>query len=139
MPEPYREPVAHRKVEFSEKELNAILAHNTGLAHKMAIDLSDNLLSLRLLIPLDDEMPFFGGKTLKVTAGLALSYAGGNPLIIVKGLSVWGVPVPNAYMGGIKNLDIVKEFDESKFWRTISTGINDIKVSEGNMQILLKQ
>jgi len=33
------------------------LATNTDLAHKLAIDLSKNLASAKLLVPLDPDMP----------------------------------------------------------------------------------
>ena len=86
-PEPSREQGAHRDVTFTERELNALLATNTDLAHKLAIDLSENLASAKLLVPLHDpDMPFFGGKTLKVRPWSCASKAGRC------GISLWGVP-----------------------------------------------
>jgi len=52
-PEAYTEDGASREIRFSEKEINALLANNTDLASRLAIDLSDNLASARLLIHLD--------------------------------------------------------------------------------------
>ena len=129
-PERYSEEGANREVRFSEREINGLLARNTDLASKLAIDLSDDLASAKLLIPLDPEFPFLGGKTLKVTAGLELRYDKGNPVVMLKGISVWGVPIPNAWLGGIKNIDMVKEFGaEEGFWKAFSAGIENILVS----------
>ena len=44
-PEPYSEVGASRSVTLSERELNGLLAKNTDMARKLAIDLSDDLLS----------------------------------------------------------------------------------------------
>ena len=59
-PEIYSEERASREIHLSEKELNGVLAKNTDLASKLAIDLSDNLASAKLLIHLDPDFPFIG-------------------------------------------------------------------------------
>ncbi|MGH8605518.1 MAG: arginine N-succinyltransferase, partial [Gammaproteobacteria bacterium] len=73
-PEPYSEEGADRTIRFSEKELNALLAKNTDLARKLAVDLSEGLVSAKLLVPLEEDFPVLGGKTLKMRAGLGLAY-----------------------------------------------------------------
>ena len=139
-PEPYNEEGVGREIRFTEREINGLLAKNTDLASRLAIDLSDNLASAKLLIPLDPDFPFLGGKTLKVAAGLELRYESGNPVVALKGVSIWGVPIPDAWLGGIKNVDLVKEFGaEEGFWRTFSAGIENISVKEGNISIKLKK
>jgi len=139
-PEPYSEEGAKREISFSEKELNAMLAKNTELADKVAIDLSDNLASARMIIPVDPDFPFLGGKTVKVNAGAELAYANGRPIVILKGISVWGVPIPNAWLGNIKNVDLVKEFGgDEGFWKSFSDGVENITVIEGQLQIKLKE
>lgn len=139
-PERYSEDDAKRTVSFSERELNALIAQNTDLAPKLAIDLSDNLASAKLLVPLDPELPFFGGKTLKVTAGLELRYENQKPVVALKGISFWGVPVPNAWLGGIKNVDLVREFGAGGgFWQLFSKGVAYIRVEEGQLTIKLKE
>ncbi len=139
-PEPYSEVGAKREVGFSEKELNAMLAKNTDLADKMAIDLSENLASIRMIIPLDPDFPFLGGKTLKANAGAELAYTNGRPVVVLKGVSVWGVPIPNAWLGNLKNVDLVGEFGgDEGFWKSFSDGVENIHVEEGNLKIKLKE
>ncbi len=139
-PERYSEEGASRTIRFTERELNALLARNTDLAHRLAIDLSENLASAKLLVPLDPEIPILGGKTLKITAGLELRYAQRKPVVILKGISIWGVPIPNAWLGGIKNIDLVEEFDaEGGFWPTFAAGVDDIRVEEGWLTIRFKE
>lgn len=79
-----------------------------------------------------------GGKTLKVSAGTELAYANGRPIVILKGVSVWGVPIPNAWLGNLKNVDLVKEFGgDEGFWKTFAEGIEDIHIVEGELKIKL--
>lgn len=139
-PEPYSEEHANRSIILSERELNALLAKNTDLARKLAIDLADNMASARLLVPLDPDFPFLGGKTLRVNAGLELAYAEGRPVVVLKGVSIWGTPIPNAWLGNLKNVDLVKEFGaEEGFWKSFADGVDYIRVEEGRLQIRLKE
>ena len=139
-PEPYSEKGAKREIEFTERELNALLAKNTDLARKVAIDLYENLISARVLLPVDEDFPVLGGKLLRLRSGLGFSYSQGKPIVVLKGISVMGVPVPNAWLGGIKNIDLVERFDSEKgFWKTFAAGVEDIKVEEGRLKIRLKE
>ena len=139
-PVPYSEVGAKREVSFSEKELNAMLAKNTDLSDKIAIDLSDNLASANIIVPIDPDFPILGGKTLKANAGAELAYKDGKPVVILKGVSVWGVPIPNAWLGNYKNVDLVKEFGNNQgFWKSFADGVENIHVSEGQLIIKLKE
>jgi len=139
-PEPYSETNANREIHFSEKELNALVANDKNLASKMAIDLADNLASVKLLIDLDPDFPFIGGKTLKVNAGLELKLNKGQPRAILKGISIWGVPLPNAWLGNLKNTDLFKEYGQSSgFWQAMNEGIETLEIKEGELYIKLKE
>ena len=139
-PEPYSEAGASREISLSEKELNALIATNTDLASRLAIDLSDDLASAKLLVPLDPSAPILGGKTLKLSAGMELRYAEGKPVVMLRGVSIWGVPLPNAWLGGIKNIDLIQEFGtEPGFWQAFADGVEGIEVREGRVRIRLKE
>jgi len=139
-PVPYSEVGANREVSFTEKELNAMLAKNTDLADKAVIDLSDNLASVNVLMPLDPEFPVLGGKTLKLNAGAELAFSNGKPIVKLKGVSLWGVPMPNAWLGNLKNVDLVKEFGgDEGFWKSFADGVENIHVAEGRLVIKLKE
>lgn len=139
-PEPYSEVGASREIAFTERELNAMLATNTDLARKLAIDLSDDLVSAKLLIPLDEDFPVLGGKTLRVNAGLELAYRDGRPVVVLKGVSLMGVPIPNAWLGNMKNVDLVQEFEADRgFWKSFADGVDHIHVEKGRMIVRLKE
>ena len=139
-PEAYSEAGATREVSLTERELNALLAKNTDLAQKLAIDLSSNLMSAKLLVPVDPDFPVLGGKTLRVNGGLEVAYQNGKPIVILKGVSIMGIPVPNAWLGGMKNIDLVKEFSASEgFWKAFSDGVENIHVEDGRLLIKLKE
>lgn len=139
-PEKYSEEGTEGVVELSERELNALLAKNTDLSDKLAIDLSDDLLSAKLLIPMAPDFPVIGGKTIKVSVGIELAFKNSRPIVILRGVSLMGVPVPNAWLGGLKNIDLIQEFGQDEgFWRAFSDGVEDMHVEEGRFKIKLKE
>ena len=139
-PHKYSEESGERELSFSEKELNSLLASNTNMAKKLAIDLSRDLVSVRLLVPVDRDFPLLGGKTLRLSTGVEMSYKDGRPRVVLKGVTVMGVPVPNAWLGGLKNIDLIREFgDEQGFWKSFAAGVDDIRVEDGELKIKLKE
>lgn len=138
--EAYTEVGAKREVSLTERELNSLLANNTELARKLAIDLSDNLMSAKLLVPVDQDFPILGGKTLRVTGGLEVAYDNSKPIVILRGVSIMGIPIPNAWLGGMKNIDLVEEFGTSEgFWKAFAEGVENIHVVDGQLKIKLKE
>ncbi len=140
-PEPYTEKGIKKEILFTERELNGLLAKNTDLARKLAIDLSDDLVSAKLLLPVHEDFPILGGKTLRVRTGVVFTYDNNKPVVILKGITIMGIPLPNAWLGGIKNIDLVEEFggDTGGFWKTFSDGVEDITITEGFLKIRLKE
>ena len=117
-----------------------MLARNTDLADKLAVDLADDLVSARLLVPLDPNFPIMGGKTVRVNAGLSLSYANGKPMAVLRGVSVMGVPVPNAWLGGLKNIDLIEQFGGGDgFWKSFAAGIDQLSVKDGVLNVTLAE
>lgn len=138
--ERYSEDPGNRTVRLTEKELNALVASSPDLARRFAIDLSENLASAKLLIPVDPEFPVLGGKTIRVTAGLELDYRNQRPVVILRGVSVMGVPVPNAWLGNLKNVDLVEQFGgRPGFWKSFAAGVDTIAIEDGRLAIELRE
>jgi hypothetical protein len=137
--EPYSEAGADRVVSFSEREINGLIARDPKLANRLALDFSDDLASARALIPLDPEFPLLGGRTIRVNAGLELGFARGRPRVVLKGVSIMGVPIPNAWLGNLKSVDLVEEFGDAGFWQSFSKGVRELRVSEGELLVELAE
>lgn len=138
-PEAYSEEGANREIRITEKELNAVIDKNPEWADRVAIDLSRDLLSVVLLVPVDPEFPIVGGTTARITAGATLRFENDKPVVIVRGISIGGVPLPSAWMGDLKNKDLVQEFGgQGGFWDGLSRGVEAIQVEEGNLYLKLR-
>jgi hypothetical protein len=138
--EPYSEVGASREIRFSEREINALLAKNTDLAQRVAIDLADDLISAKILVPLDEDFPILGGQIVRVNAGVEFAYLDERPVVRLKGISIMGVPLPNAWLGGLKNIDLVQEYGTGEgFWKAFAEGVAAVRVQEGQLMLRLKE
>jgi len=139
-PEAYTEEGAKREIQLTERELNALIANSPDTAEKVAVDLSDDLISVKLVLPVDEEVPVLGGKTLRIRMGLNVSYEGSNPVIALKGVSLGGIPLPNAWLGNLKNVNLLEQFGtDDGFWKIFSAGVQTIRIRQGHLQIRLKE
>ncbi|QYJ75923.1 arginine N-succinyltransferase [Shewanella sp. FJAT-52076] len=138
-PEPYRERDDLRQVTFSEKEVNAMIGRSPEFAERLAIDFSDNLASAKLLIPIPRDFPIMAGETLRVNAGLDIHLdQRRRPVVALVGVSLMGVPLPNAWLGNMKQVNLVSEFGDSGFWNAFADGVEDIEIREGELYIKLR-
>jgi hypothetical protein len=139
-PEAYSEADARRELRITERELNSLIAKNPKLAERVAVDLSQDLLSLTVLVPVNKDVPLAGGTTARITTGATMRYEAGQPVIALRGISIGGVPLPAAWLGGIKNKDLLDEFGgKGGFWDQFAAGVDDIQVREGCLYLKLKE
>lgn len=140
VPERYTEDPARREIRITERELNGIIAKDEETARRVAVHLSDDLVSVKVVMPIDPDFPILGGKTLRLNFGITLRHKAGKPVIALRGVSIGGVPLPNAWLGDLKNIDLVREFgDQGGFWDFLSKGVEDLKVSDGSLYVKLKE
>ncbi len=139
-PEPYSEDDAKREIRLNEREVNSLVAKDEDVARRVAIDLADDLVSVKFLVPVDPEMPLLGGKTLRLNFGVELGYENGQPIVAMRGVSLGGVPIPSAWWGDIKNQNLVETFGTTGgFWDQFAKGVENIRVRDGELWVKLKE
>ena len=139
VPEPYSEAGADRMVFLSERELNGMIAKDPELASNFALDLADDLVSFTMLLPVPPDFPVMPGRIVRVRGGAEVAFAGGRPRVVITGVSLMGVPVPNAWLGNLKNIDLVQEFGDAGFWKAFADGVESVRIEEGELHIRLKE
>lgn len=139
-PAPYVERPEDRVIYFTQRELNALIARNADLGGRLALHLSDDLLSATMLITLPADLPVFAGHTVRVATGLRLRYEQGRPVVAIEGVSIMGVPLPAAWLGGIKGQDLVAlHGDTGGFWQAFGEGVRDLRIEDGRLRVELAE
>ncbi|MGB0992687.1 MAG: hypothetical protein ACPG32_09485, partial [Akkermansiaceae bacterium] len=124
-------------ITLTEREINALFHSNTGLGDQVRFELANNAVHARIKTDLDEDLPILGGKTLKAKARFKLTDETNNPAIILDDLTVWGISLPNAWLGEMKGQNLLanlgSEFSNSGF----ADGVKNINVNHGKITIHL--
>jgi len=124
-------------ITLSEREVNALFHHNTGLGDKVKFEFSDNAIHARIRTELDSELPIVGGHTLVAKARFLLKDNNNHAAIILDDITVWGISLPNAWLGDIKGQNLLSDIGLDAPENQISRGIKNIKIQEGQIFIEL--
>lgn len=129
---------ARRTIVLSERELNGMLNHNTDLGETFKVKFKNGYIDIETVIPMDEEIPVVGGKTLRVSVDLSIEKMDdGNMSFAVKSVNLAGVPMPDAWLGGIKGDNLIEQFSDEKFFEVLSAGIEDFQIASGQIAIVL--
>jgi hypothetical protein len=124
-----------KEIILTERELNGLLNEKTNLGKSLSLELASNAVHARVETDLDPDLPIVGGRRLKARARFLVSEAPGQPPLVLDDLTVWGVSLPNEWLGGLKGRDLLGEILHAKNGRI--AGVEEFKVVPGRMIIRL--
>lgn len=123
-----------REIILTERELNGLLNENTTLGDSLSFQLATGAVHARINTDLDPDLPVLGGKKLKARARFFVQDETGKPTLILDDLTVWGVSLPNEWLGGLKGQDLL-----DKTFGGGLAGVEEFKVETGKLVIRLKE
>lgn len=133
VPEIYAEDPDRRRIRFTERELNAAIARDPALAGRAAVRLTPGQVSASFLLDVPEDLPLLGGRSLRVRTGLQLLTQDARVQARLLGISVGGVPLPGAWLGGWKGADLLA----TSGLGGLGAGIEALEVREGELELLL--
>jgi hypothetical protein len=98
-----------KEIIITERELNGLLNEQTDLGKTLSFQLATDAVLARIETDLDPTMPVVGGKRLKARARFLVSQTPGQAGLVLDDLTVWGVSLPNEWLGGLKGRDLLGE------------------------------
>ncbi len=141
---PIEQPRDERTLVLSQRELNGILNHNTEFGQYVKIDLKPGYFDVTTIVPVPEDAPFLGGKTLRLSIDVNLKKAeGGNMVLAVRDVSILGVPLPAAWLEALginKGDNLLKELEaQSPFFERLFAGIEKVELAGGEMKVRLAE
>lgn len=107
-PEPVYEP-GKKEIVLTEREINGLLNANTDLGRTLSFQFGTDIVLARIETDLDPDLPILGGRRFKARARFVVSEATGQPAFIIDDLTVWGISLPNEWLGGVKGRNLLGE------------------------------
>ena len=136
-PDPVYEP-GSREIIITERELNGLLHHNTGLGDQLKFELVPGAVHARVETDLDPQLPLVGGRKLKARARFFVTHDASGSRLVIDDVTVWGISLPNEWLGGLKGRDLVGEALGPE-GRPGLAGVESIEVGSGTIRIRLKE
>ena len=128
-----------KTITLNEREINALFHNNTGLGNKVKFKFANNAIHARIRTQLDSELPIVGGRTLVAKARFFLIDENHHAAIILDDITVWGISIPNAWLGDIKGQNLISDIGLDTPENQFSKGIKEIKVQNGQISIELSE
>ncbi len=126
-----------KEIILTERELNGLLNQNTSLGKSVSFELARNAIHARVESDLDPDLPIVGGKRLKARARFLVSEVPGKAAFVLDDVTVWGVSLPNDWLGGLKGHDFIGESIGGKGHGI--AGVEEFKVEPGRLVIRLAE
>jgi hypothetical protein len=126
-----------KEIILTERELNGLLNENTSLGKSVSFELATNAIHARIETDLDPNLPVLGGKHLKARARFLVSEEPGKAAFVLDDVTVWGISLPNDWLGGLKSQDLLGEALGGKGGKL--PGVEEFKVESGKLIIRLAE
>lgn len=129
-----------RSITVTQKEINAYLAQQ-GLGDTVKVELGNDSISAMTIVPIPPDAPLFGGTTLRLRLALGVRMAENKKMTVqVNDISVGGVPLPNAWLGDIKGVNLADErFESDPALQRFFDGIKTLEVRNGELLVVLNE
>lgn len=96
-----------KEIKLTERELNGLLHQNTPFGDKLKLELAKDAVHARISADIPEDFPVMAGKKLKGKAKFSVKEEGGAPALILEDLTVWGISLPNAWLGDLKGQNLL--------------------------------
>lgn len=127
-----------REIILTERELNGLLNEQTSLGEKLKFELVTDAVHARVETDLDPDLPVVGGKRLKARARFLITQDDLGSHFTIDDVTVWGVSLPNDWLGGLKGRDLIGEALGGGKGGGLA-GVESMEVRSGEIRIRLKE
>lgn len=135
-PAPYRP--GKREIAFTDRELNGLLNANSELGDQIAFEFQPDVVVARIATPLPDDLPLVGGTTLRARAKFSVETSGTSPRLALEDMTVWGISIPNEWLGGMKNINLLEQAFGAEPGKGIP-GVESLTFETGRLLLRLKE
>ena len=126
-----------KEIVLTERELNGLLHDNTGLGDQLKLELASKAIHARISADIPEDFPIMSGKKLKGRARFFIADEHDHPALILDDLTIWGISLPNAWLGDIKGRNLLGEILGKSSSGGLA-GVEDIEIARGKLIIRLE-
>ncbi|TDU81320.1 arginine N-succinyltransferase [Prosthecobacter fusiformis] len=131
-----------RTLVITAKEINAYLA-SQELGETIQVDLGHDSISATVLapVPADAGLPLISGTTLRLSLSLTARMDEAKKVaLIVRDVRMGGLPMPNAWLGDIKGVNLADEnLSNDPALQRFFAGIESLQITPDGLRVVLAE
>jgi hypothetical protein len=121
-----------KSLRITDREINGLLNLNTDLGNSVRLEFVRDAVNAYVAVPIPKDFPIGGGRTFRARGRLRLSLGnGGAPYAIVEDVTVFGISLPKAWLGGLKGENLFGEALGGRNDSRVLKGIKGLRVESG--------
>jgi hypothetical protein len=126
-------------LRLTERELNGLLNANTDLGKTVRLEFTRDAINAYLAVPIPEDFPVGGGKMFRARGRFRMSLSNtGAPYAILDDVTVLGLSLPNAWLGGLKGENLIGDALGKRDGSPIVRGIKSLRVEPGALVLELE-
>ncbi|PWU14994.1 MAG: hypothetical protein C5B50_16175 [Verrucomicrobia bacterium] len=119
-------------IKLTEREINGLLNANTDLGNTVRLEFGRDAINAYLAVPIPKDFPIMGGKMFRARGRFAISVGnGGTPYAILEDVTVFGLSLPKAWLGGVKGENLLADVVKQNPNGPVLRGIKSLRVEPG--------
>ncbi len=121
-----------RVFKLTEREINGLLNANTELGKSVRLEFARDAVNAYVAVPIPADFPLLGGKMFRARGRFDLSLGnGGTPYAILQDVTVFGLSLPKAWLGGLKGENLIGQAMGERNGSPVFKGIKSLRVEPG--------
>ena len=129
-----------KELRLTEREINGLLNENTDLGKSVRLEFGRDAINAYVATPIPDDVPMLGGKMFKARGRFRLSVGnGGEPYAILEDVTVFGLSLPKAWLGGVKGENLLGDAVGKRNGAPIFKGIKSLRVEPGALVLEVEE
>ena len=128
-----------KALKLTEREINGLLNANTELGETVRLEFVTDAINAYVTVPIPQDFPIGGGKTFRGCARFRMSLGnGGTPYAILDDVTVFGLSLPKAWLGGLKGENLIGRAMGGHNGSPVFHGVKSLRIESGALVLELE-
>lgn len=128
-----------KTLNLTEREINGLLNANTDLGKSVRLEFAQDAINAYIAVRIPDDFPVGGGRMFRARGRFRVSLGnGGKPYAILEDVTIFGVSLPKAWLGGIKGENLIGDAMAGNSQSALIRGIKSLRVEPGKLVLELE-
>jgi hypothetical protein len=118
--------------KLTDREINGLLNANTDLGRSVRLEFAQDAVNAYVAVRIPADFPIGGGKMFRARGSFRVSLGnGGAPYAILEDVTVFGLSLPKAWLGGLKGENLIGQAVGERKGSPVLRGIKNLRVEPG--------